>query len=81
MNPRCTQNRSKVQMALWGGLTPDNANDSRELDRMLNSGAVGFKAFMCPSGINDFPHVSRYACSSLSCVRLLAVRRGDSIYV
>ena len=56
------QLRSKVQMALWGGLTSANANDSKELNRMLKIGAVGFKAFMCPSGIDDFPPVSRCAC-------------------
>lgn len=50
-------------MALWGGLTPENAHNHKELNRMLKAGAVGFKAFMCPSGINDFPHVSR--CASL----------------
>eukprot|EP00892_Ulva_mutabilis_P006591 jgi/Ulvmu1/4303/UM002_0024.1 len=55
---RTVWSRSKVQMALWGGMTPANANDSKELNRMLKIGAVGFKAFMCPSGINDFPHVS-----------------------
>jgi len=43
---------SLVDFALWGGLTPIN------LDRMVElaqRGVVGFKAFMCDSGIADFP--------------------------
>jgi allantoinase len=49
----------RVDVALWGGLVPANAADSVELARMLSEGgALGFKSFMCPSGIRDFDHVS-----------------------
>jgi allantoinase len=37
--------------ALWGGLVPGNAGALAELAAL---GVVGFKAFMCPSGIDDF---------------------------
>ena len=42
---------SWVDFALWGGLTPVNLDSMGELARR---GVVGFKAFMCNSGIDDF---------------------------
>jgi allantoinase len=43
---------SVVDFALWGGLTPLNLD---RLDELAERGVVGFKAFMCDSGIDDFP--------------------------
>jgi allantoinase len=43
---------SRVDYGLWGGLVPGNAG---ELHLMLELGAMGFKAFMCPSGLDAFP--------------------------
>jgi allantoinase len=40
-----------VDVALWGGLVP---GDVDRLDELADRGVVGFKAFMCPSGIDDF---------------------------
>jgi len=48
---RCLEGRALVDMALWGGLVPGNVD---ELDGLAARGAVGFKAFMCSSGIDDF---------------------------
>jgi allantoinase len=42
---------SCVDFALWGGLTPANLD---RLDELAERGVVGFKAFMCDSGIDDF---------------------------
>jgi allantoinase len=42
---------SRVDFALWGGLTPANLDRMEEL---AESGVIGFKAFMCNSGIDDF---------------------------
>lgn len=42
---------SRTDFALWGGLTPDNLEHLAELAEL---GVVGFKAFMCPSGIPEF---------------------------
>ncbi|MGZ4388230.1 MAG: allantoinase AllB [Gaiellaceae bacterium] len=42
---------SVVDFALWGGLVPGNAERLAEL---ADCGVVGFKAFMAPSGIEDF---------------------------
>ena len=41
-----------VDFALWGGLVP---GDLARLDELAERGVVGFKAFMCDSGIEDFP--------------------------
>ena len=43
---------SVVDFALWGGLTPLNLD---RLPELAERGVVGFKAFMCDSGIEDFP--------------------------
>lgn len=43
---------SLIDFALWGGLTPGNLDRMEEL---AERGVVGFKAFMCSSGIDDFP--------------------------
>jgi allantoinase len=40
-----------VDLALWGGLVPGNVP---QLAGLAERGVVGFKAFMCPSGIEDF---------------------------
>ena len=45
---------SVVDFALWGGLVPGNLD---RLDELAERGVVGFKAFMCDSGIEDFPAV------------------------
>ena len=36
---------------MWGGLVADNAGDHALLQGMLDSGALGFKSFMVPSGV------------------------------
>src|ERR1044071_7387729 len=45
---------SLVDFGLWGGLVPGNLS---ELEALRDCGVVGLKAFMCNSGISDFPHV------------------------
>ena len=45
---------SVTDFALWGGLTPDHVGNMAEL---AERGVVGFKAFMCDSGLPEFPRV------------------------
>lgn len=45
------QQNSLTDFALWGGLTPRNLGQLKEL---AASGVIGFKAFMSNSGIDDF---------------------------
>jgi len=42
---------SLTDFALWGGLTPGNID---RLEELAERGVIGFKAFMCGSGIEDF---------------------------
>lgn len=43
---------SRVDYGLWGGLVPGNLDQLRPMHEL---GALGFKAFMCPSGLDAFP--------------------------
>jgi allantoinase len=45
------QANSVTDFALWGGLTPANLDS---LEELADCGVIGFKAFMCNSGIDDF---------------------------
>ncbi|XP_018348111.1 PREDICTED: allantoinase [Trachymyrmex septentrionalis] len=44
-----------VDVAFWGGVIPGNQHELRSL---IDAGIVGFKCFLCPSGVDEFPHVS-----------------------
>lgn len=44
-----------VDTAFWGGVVPGNTD---QLQSMFESGVVGFKCFLVPSGVDEFPHVS-----------------------
>lgn len=48
------QNHCAIDYAFWGGVVPGNAG---ELAAMAGSGALGFKCFLVPSGVDEFPHV------------------------
>ena len=43
-----------VDYALWGGLV---GTDPSPLHELKASGVVGLKAFLCPSGVPEFPHL------------------------
>lgn len=47
------EQKSCLDFALWGGLTPDSL---AHLEAMAELGAIGYKAFMCPSGLDEFAH-------------------------
>lgn len=44
-----------VDTAFWGGVVPGNTN---ELEKLWNSGVVGFKCFLIHSGVEEFPNVT-----------------------
>ncbi len=46
---------SRLDFALWGGLTPANLD---RLGELAEAGAVGFKAFLCDSGVEEFRAVT-----------------------
>ena len=49
-----TAGRLRVDVGFWGGVVPGNAT---ELSGLLADGALGFKAFLVPSGVDEFEHV------------------------
>lgn len=51
---RAIEGNAHVDLALWGGLVPGPLD---RLDELAACGVVGFKAFMCASGIEDFARV------------------------
>lgn len=52
---RLAEAKSLTDFSLWGGLVPGNLDKLAELRA---AGAIGLKAFMCGSGIDDFPGVT-----------------------
>lgn len=46
--------KSLVDFAFWGGLVPQNLD---KLGELAECGVIGFKAFMCNTGIDDFDRV------------------------
>jgi len=46
------ESASITDFALWGGLIPGNVT---ELAELADRGVVGFKAFLCDSGLPEFP--------------------------
>ncbi len=45
------EHSSVTDFALWGGLTPSNLDS---LDELAERGVIGFKAFLCDSGLPEF---------------------------
>jgi allantoinase len=41
-----------TDFGIWGGLVPGNVD---QLEAMRDAGAIGYKAFMCDSGVDEFP--------------------------
>ena len=44
-----------VDVGLWGGIIPGNAD---QLEPLLGEGVLGFKCFLVPSGVDEFPCVT-----------------------
>jgi allantoinase len=49
------RNNCFVDVGFWGGVVPGNTG---ELAKMFEAGVVGFKCFLVPSGVDEFPHVT-----------------------
>lgn len=48
------EGKLRVDVGLWGGVVPGNRD---ELEPLWDAGVLGFKCFLVPSGVADFPHV------------------------
>jgi allantoinase len=49
------EEKSVLDFALWGGLVPGNLD---RLEELRDAGAVGLKAFMCGSGVEEFQGIT-----------------------
>jgi allantoinase len=49
--------RTYVDVAFWGGVVPGNTH---ELEPLADAGVCGFKCFLAPSGVDEFPHVGEH---------------------
>jgi allantoinase len=64
-----------VDVGFWGGVVPGNA---RELDALIDAGVRGFKCFLVPSGVDEFPPVNE---QDLRLVLPILARRGVPLLV
>ncbi|MEX3102117.1 allantoinase AllB [Streptomyces sp. ST1015] len=48
--------KAHMDVGFWGGALPGNTADLRPLH---DAGVFGFKAFLSPSGVDEFPHLDR----------------------
>ncbi|MEV7990484.1 allantoinase AllB [Streptomyces sp. NPDC086077] len=48
--------KAHVDVGFWGGALPGNVKDLRPLH---DAGVFGFKAFLSPSGVDEFPHLDQ----------------------
>jgi allantoinase len=64
-----------VDVGFWGGVVPGNA---RELDALIDAGVRGFKCFLVPSGVDEFPAVTE---QDLRLVLPILARRGVPLLV
>jgi allantoinase len=46
--------RCFVDVGFWGGVV---GQDGRHLEELYEAGVMGFKCFLCPSGVDEFPSV------------------------
>lgn len=49
------QGQCRVDCGFWGGVVPGN---EAELRPLWQAGCFGFKCFLAPSGVDEFPHVT-----------------------
>ena len=68
---RAVNGRCHVDVGFWGGVVPGNAS---QLAPLARAGVLGYKCFLCPSGVDEFEHVSerdlRVALPELAPLRL-----------
>ena len=52
---RAGEGRIHVDVGFWGGVVPGNAS---AIESLVGRGVLGFKCFLSPSGVDEFPHVA-----------------------
>jgi allantoinase len=51
---RAARGRCHVDVAFWGGVVPGS---ERDIEPLIDAGVRGFKCFLVPSGVDEFPPV------------------------
>ena len=51
---KAAQPQCWVDTGFWGGVVPGNAD---QIEPLIAEGVFGFKCFLVPSGVDEFPHV------------------------
>ena len=67
--------RCHVDVGFWGGIVPGNVG---ELDALIDAGVRGFKCFLVPSGVEEFPAVDE---ADLRRALPILARRGMPLLV
>ncbi|GAA2788881.1 allantoinase AllB [Kitasatospora paracochleata] len=52
---KTAEGQAWVDLGFWGGAVPGNAD---ELEPLHRAGVFGFKSFLAPSGVDEFPHLA-----------------------
>ncbi|MFG2818277.1 allantoinase AllB [Kitasatospora sp. NPDC048365] len=52
---KTAEGQAWVDLGFWGGAVPGNTGDLEPLHR---AGVFGFKSFLAPSGVDEFPHLA-----------------------
>ena len=52
---KAAETKCHIDVGFWGGVVPGNTN---ELEPLFEAGVVGFKCFLVPSGVEEFPNVT-----------------------
>jgi allantoinase len=52
---KSAEGKLHVNCGFWGGIVPGN---SKEIGPLIKAGVLGFKVFLCHSGIDEFPDTS-----------------------
>jgi len=58
---RAAEEKCWIDVGFWGGVIPKNADQIRPL---WEEGCFGFKCFLVPSGVEEFPHVDEASLRS-----------------
>jgi len=72
---RAAAGRCHVDVAFWGGVVPGNGG---EIDALVDAGVRGFKCFLVPSGVDEFPPVTE---ANLRDAMPILARRGVPLLV
>lgn len=76
---RAAERRCHVDVGFWGGVVPGN---QRDLEPLARAGVLGFKCFLSPSGVDEFPpvveHDLRQAMPTLRNLKLPLLAHAES---